>query len=237
MNAMRASILVSALLCGVLGFSTGALSAPHFVPNDQAFWDNSANWTTDYGPAYRDTVEQLENMVPCTGQYALCFSSGPEPLPCEIGKDGRFASCTCTAQSGLNFVLISAILNYQVYLDTVAVCRVDGSDCVGQPDKAPVCAAIQSGQFIKGANLISTFSTAAQTAVGDFLTSGAGTACPKGPYAACMTAPCKAKQGSLPVCTCPVFYGVFQLTQTGAQCDLGDELVWSSSFSPLLLKP
>ena len=127
MNAMRVSVLIAALLCGALGFSTNALSAPHFVPNDQEFWDNSENWTTEYGPAYRDTVEKLENMVPCTGQFALCFTSGPEPLPCEITKDGRFANCTCTAQSGLNFVLITAILNYQVYQDTVAVCGADGS--------------------------------------------------------------------------------------------------------------
>jgi len=237
MKAMRASILVSALLCGVLGFSTDALSAQHFVPNDQGFWDNSENWTTEYGPAYRDTIEALENMVPCTGDYALCFTSGPEPLPCEITKDGRFADCTCTAQRGTNFVLISGILNYQVYLDTVAVCGLDGSKCVGHPNKAPVCGAIRAGKLIKGADLISTFGPDAQTAISDILTNGPGTACPKGPYAACMTAPCKTKKGSDPVCSCPVFYGVFQLTHAGAQCDLGDGLVWSSSFSPLLLIP
>src|SRR5262250_3370481 len=130
MKTIRVSLLVSvALLWGIAGLSTNARGQANFAPNDQKFWDNSENWTTDYGPAYRDTVLKPENMVPCMGQFALCFTSGPEPLPCELSKDGRFANCTCTAQTGLNFVLINAILNYQVWLDTVAVCGPDGSEC------------------------------------------------------------------------------------------------------------
>jgi hypothetical protein len=237
MTSMLPRMLAWGLLCGVLGFSTDALAGPHFVPNSQEFWDNSENWTTEYGPAYRDTVESPTNMVPCTSDYALCFTSGPEPLPCTLKKDGRFAKCTCTAQTGLNFVLISAILNYQVYLDTVQVCGLDGSGCALDPDKAPVCKAIKDRKLIPGADLISTFSPSSQTAIGDALTTGPGTVCPKGPYAACMTAPCKAKKGKNPECSCPVFWGSFQLTPTDAQCDLGDDLVWSSSFSPRLISP
>jgi hypothetical protein len=237
MTSMLARMLAWGLLCGVLGFSTDALAGKHFVPDSQEFWDNSENWTTAYGPAYRDTIESPANMVPCTGNYALCFTSGPEPLPCELTEDGRFANCTCTAETGTNYVLISAILNYQVYLDTVAVCGLDGSGCALQPDKAPVCQAIKDPtMLISGATLISTFSSSFQAAITDVLTNGRGTACPKGPYAACMTAPCKTKRG-VPVCSCPVFWGAFQLTQEGAQCDLGDDLVWSSSFSPLLISP
>src|SRR5215831_2255697 len=67
----------------------------HFVPNSQAFWDFSKNWTTNYGPAYRDTDLASTNFLPCTGQYALCFESGPEPLPCKLTADGRFANCKC----------------------------------------------------------------------------------------------------------------------------------------------
>jgi hypothetical protein len=243
MTSMRATLLACGLLCGVMGFSTDALSEPHFVPNSQAFWDFSKNWTTGFGPAYRDTVEKLENLVPCTGQYALCFTSGPEPLPCELTKDGRFANCTCTIETGLNYVLISAILNYQVYLDTVAVCGTDGSSCAGveNVDKAPVCRAIREKKLIPGAKLISTFGATAQSQIGSALDQGPSdpslTICPKGPYAGCMTAPCKTTKAGDAECSCPVFWGGFQLTQAGAECNLGDDLVWSASFSPLLIGP
>jgi hypothetical protein len=211
----------------------------HFVPNSQAFWDFSKNWTTNYGPAYRDTVEQPENMVPCTGRYALCFESGPEPLPCELSKDGRFANCTCTVREGINFVLISAILNHKVYLETIKVCGADGSDCpIDQPDKAPVCKAIQKGKLIPGADLISTFGPDEQTKVVNALAAAPSTdnltICPKGPYAGCMTAPCEKTKNGLAQCSCPVFYGIFQLHATGVQCTLEDDLVWSASYTPAL---
>jgi hypothetical protein len=236
--ASTRTLLAWGLLCGVLGYATDALAGPHFVPNSQEFWDSSENWTTEYGPAYRDTVEQFSDMVPCTGDYALCFTSGPEPLPCKLTKDGRFANCTCTAQTGLNFVLITAILNYQVYQDTVARCSSPaGGGCL-VPDTAPVCAAIKEGKLIPGADVISTFGPDAQAAIGDALTNGPIITCSRGPYAACMTAPCKTKKkGGNPECSCPVFWGTFQLTTPGAQCTLGDDLIPSSSFSPRLLNP
>jgi hypothetical protein len=231
MTTLRASLLVSAaLLLGFAGLSANVHSAQNMVPNDLKFWDNSENWTTDYGPAYRDTLEKLENMVPCTGQFALCFTSGTEALPCEITKDGRFANCTCTAQTGLNFVLISAILNYEVWLDTVNTCK-DGSLCT-VPDTAPVCAAIKSGKFINGADLISTFDTQAQASLAQAIDVEPPLVCPKAPYAACMTAPCKQKKGQNPVCSCPVFDGVFQLPTPGATCDAGEGLIPSASFNP-----
>jgi hypothetical protein len=238
MTSTRARILILALLCGVFGFAPDAVSGPHFVPNSQAFWDFSKNWTTEYGPAYRDTIEKVENMVPCTGRYALCFQSGPEPFPCELTKDGRFANCTCTVEEGLNFVLITAILNYEVYQDTVARCKPDGSDC-SVPDTAPVCKAIRDGKFLPGASLISTFSADAQSAISDIVGGGSiGTVCPKSPYAGCMTAPCTTnKAGDAAQCSCPVFWGTFMLTEVGAACHLGNDLVWSASFSPLLLLP
>jgi hypothetical protein len=239
MKAIRASLLLSAaLLLGIGGLSTTAHGQPNFVPNDQRFWDNSANWTTDYGPAYRDTVLKPENMVACMGQFALCFTSGPEPLPCEPTKDGRFANCTCTAQAGLNFVLINAILNYEVWLDTVATCGPEGTGCgLDNVNRAPVCNAINSGTLIPGADLISTFDPNSRAAVIAILEGEPPLVCPKAPYAACMTAPCKQKRGENPVCSCPVFDGVFQLPTPGAVCDPGDNLIPSSSFSSKLLNP
>lgn len=236
MKAMRASVLVCALLFGIAAVPTDALSWTHFVPNSQAFWDFSKNWTTSFGPAYRDTIEKLENLVPCTGRYALCFDSGPEPLPCELTRDGRFANCKCTIEEGLNFVLISAILNYQVYLETVFVCGRDGSLCVDAPDLAPVCRAIRERRLIPGAKLISTFSPGARSDIASALSNAPSppTLCPKGPYAGCMTAPCFPTKDGNAECSCPIFWGAFQLTQTGAQCTLGDDLVWSASFAPVL---
>jgi len=214
---------------------------PHFVPNSQEFWDFSKNWTTNYGPAYRDTVEGVSGFLPCTGQYAACFSSGPEPLPCKQTVDGRFANCKCTVQTGLSFVLISAILNDKVYQDTVKVCGADGSACATIPNKAPVCAAINRGRLIPGADVISTFSQDVASGLVELHTNGQSkpglTICPKAPYAGCMTAPCQMTKSGYAQCSCPVFWGIFQLTQADAQCRLGVDLVWSSSYDPTLDVP
>lgn len=248
-RSIRAGIVIGALLGGIFGSGSGAIGSdqfdshfrsrpPHFVPNSQRFWDNSKNWTTNFGPAYRDTVEKVENLVPCTGTYALCFHSGSEPLPCEIDRSGRFADCTCTVQREINFVLISAILNYKVYLDTIAKCGVDGSGCT-KPDEAPVCEAIRKRKLIRGADVISTFSGKLRSQFEDLPASGSDAAteptiCPKGPYAGCMTAPCERTSSDEAVCTCPVFYGPFQLTGEGVECTLDDGLVNSASYSPAL---
>jgi len=181
----------------------------HFVPNSQEFWDLSKNWTTNYGPVYRDTVQASSNFLPCTGQFALCANSGPQPLPCKLTEDGRFANCTCPVQSGVNFVVITAILNFKVYQDTVAVCGADGSKCSNHPDMAPVCNAIKHGTLIPGADVISTFSPSPTLPLSS--TNSSSKICPKAPYAACMTAPCKKTTSGRAVCSCPVFWGIFQL--------------------------
>ena len=246
MRSIRAGIVVSMLLYSLGLLATDARAEdlrrrPHFVPNSQSFWDFSKNWTTNFGPAYRDTVERIENMVPCTGRFALCFESGPEPLPCVLSPDGRFADCKCTIREELNFVLISAILNYSVYLDTVAVCGADGSGCSDIPDKAPVCRAIRDKRLIPGADVISTFGLDSQSAIRASLISGPDgpdlTICPKGPYVGCMTAPCQETRSGFAECSCPAFWGPFQLHQADAQCTLSDDLVWSASYTPALDRP
>lgn len=215
----------------------------HFVPDSQEFWDFSKNWTTSYGPAYRDAAAGPSSFLPCTGQYALCFHSGPEPLPCELTADGRFANCKCTVQTGLNFVLMTSILNYEVYRETVAVCGPDGSKCSTHPDKAPVCKAIKQGKLIPGADVISTYSPGHRSDLVKLITNAPSkpklTICPKVPYskvsyAGCMTAPCKTTKPGYAVCSCPIFWGTFQLVQPSAQCTLGDDLVWSAAYAPAL---
>jgi len=210
----------------------------HFVPNSQEFWDFSKNWPTNFGPAYRDTVNAPTNFVPCTGQYALCAESGPEPLPCKMTPDSRFADCTCTVQTGLNFVQITSILNEKVYQETLKVCGADGAKCFLTPDKAPVCQTLQNGALIPGAELISDFNPGTPSAFTTSKSSGADqspfTICPKAPYAGCMTAPCKFTSGGEAECSCPIFWGIFQLPEPDAQCSLGDDLVWSASYVPAL---
>jgi hypothetical protein len=137
-----------------------------------------------------------------------------------------------------SLVIISAsnaILNFDVWLETVTQCG-DGSGCL-KPDSAPVCKAINSGEFIPGADLISTFDPSSKAAVIDILGGQKPLVCPKAPYAACMTAPCTQKKGENPVCSCPVFNGVFQLPTPGAVCDPGDNLIPSASFTPADIPP
>ena len=241
---MKAKLLLILLTCWILwaitAASQDAVGPPrgpsHFVPNSQSFWDFSKNWTTNYGPAYRDTVLAPSNFLPCTGQFALCFHSGPEPMPCRLTKDGRFANCTCPVRDGLNFVLITAILNYPVYLDTIDpnACGADGSGCQ-TPDTAPVCQFLPKGQLIPGAQVISTYDPDSTKSITDEITNPSNlfTPCTDAPFAGCMTAPCKLnKDGSSAQCLCPVFYGNFQLVGENAKCSLGGDLVPSASYNP-----
>jgi hypothetical protein len=247
---MKAKLLLILLTCWILWAVTAAsqnASGPprgpsHFVPNSQSFWDFSKNWTTNYGPAYRDTVLAPTNFLQCTGQFALCFHSGPEPLPCRLTEDGRFANCTCPVLDGPNFVLITAILNYPVYLDTIDpdACGADGASCKnildpGNARVAPVCKFLPKGQLIPGAQVISTYDPDSTNAIKDTITNTSNplTFCPDGPFAGCMTAPCKLnKDGTTAQCLCPVFYGNFQLVGANAKCSLGGDLVPSASYNP-----
>jgi hypothetical protein len=201
-----------------------------FVPNSPAFWADPENWPTSYGPAYADVVTLDSQFLPCEGgPYALCYYSGPEPASCVPTADGEFADCRCFEIAyGPYFVLMTAILNYDVYQETVAVCGADGSNCSGQANKAPVCAAINEGKLIPGADVISTFSftCVAEEGIGQ-------TPCAAAPYAGCMTAPCwrTAEQGIV-TCQCPIFDGPFQVGNFGAQCSLPSDLVWSAAYNP-----
>lgn len=208
---------------------------PIFVPDRIEFFDNSKHWTTNYGPSYRDTILGPSYLLACSPQFALCFHSGPDPYPCHLSADGRSANCLCTVQTTTNYTLLTAINNYPVYLATLKKCGPDGSACA-DTDAAPVCKYLNNGALIPGADVISTFDPeskaeilkALATAGKDFLT------CDKGPYAGCMTAPCKNNGDGTANCKCPVFYGPYQLTGKNAQCVLGGDLVNSSSYNPVL---
>ena len=205
----------------------------HFVPNSHAFWSNSQNWTTSYGPAYADILLQPSNFVPCRGgPFALCYYSGPssgsEDLSCKLTTDGKYANCQCfDVPYGVYFVDINAILNYSVYQSTIAQCGADGSACATL-NSAPVCQSVNQGTLIPHAAVFSTFSFDCVP------TNGIGqTSCSSAPYAGCMTAPCSAPDASgIVQCSCPVFDGPFQIGQNNQACNLGNGLVWSAAYAP-----
>ena len=240
---MRKSLIVAVLML-LVGLWLMPVSAgtrpmsyqPQYVPNSKSFWDDSRHWTTNYGPAYRDTIEKPSQLLACDTQFALCFHSGPEPYPCKLSPDGNSAYCQCTVATETNYTLLTAILNYYVYQQTLQTCSPDGSNCPSTGD-APVCQYLNNGALIPGANVISTFDPASQAELLEVIEEGpsAVTQCAKGPYAACMTAPCTLNPGgTTATCKCPVFYGKFQLVGSGAQCSLGGNLVNSASYNPAL---
>jgi hypothetical protein len=203
-------------------------------PNRIEFWENSEHWTTNFGPAFRDTVQGVSYFLPCTEQFALCFHSGAAPDTCTQNSTGRFAKCICTVSTAVNYVLISAILNYNVYQQTVAACGIDGSGCQ-KPDSAPVCQYLANGKLLPGAKVISTYDFTSYSDVIEALKEGpSGVTQCTGAYAACMTAGCTLQKDGTALCKCPIFHGKFQLDGPDAQCNLGDNLVPSASYSPLL---
>jgi len=194
-------------------------------------------------PAWADIVLRPENFLACKGApIALCYYSGPAGVtPCEFVPGEPLAHCTCyEIPSGPSyFVDINAILNLEVYLDTVSTCGHDGSNCLfrGQ-HPVPVCDAINKNILIPGADLISTFSLFLEPEIPISQT----TCTTPASYAGCMTAPCKRTGDTDPAtglplvqCACPIFDGPYQvgqdLGQTGLQCVLGDNFVWSAAFA------
>jgi hypothetical protein len=206
-----------------------------FVPDSFLFWDNSKHWPTNYGPSYRDVTVDPRQMLACSGQFALCFHSGPEPYPCTLSPDGRSADCKCMVMNSTNYVLITSILNYPVYLATVNACTSNGSGC-NASNPAPVCKYLPGGALIPGADLISTYDPQTHEDVARAIRRQIPvTTCDKGPFAACMTAPCQVSPGSsTATCKCPVFNGRFTLAGAQAQCSLGGNLVPSASYIPAL---
>jgi len=232
----RGLVRIVIVLCITWSCMVGAAFAQqaNLSPNRIEFWENSEHWTTNFGPAFRGTVEGASYFLPCTEQFALCFHSGAAPDTCTVNSTGRFAKCICTVNTSVNFVLIDAILNYDVYQQTVAACGIDGSGCQ-KPDSAPVCQYLTKGKLLPGAKVISTYDITSYDDVIQALEEGpsAVTQC-TGAYAECMTAGCQFQKDGTALCKCPIFHGKFQLFGSNAQCSLGDNLVPSASYSPLL---
>lgn len=196
--------------------------------------------TTPYGPPWADVLTQTENFLECKGaSIALCYYSGPGPTtPCTLDGLG-LANCTCyEIPAGQRYLVdINAILNRDVYLETVARCGKDGSKCRPTGSlEAPVCEAINNNTLIPGADLVSTFSLYLEKQIHIDPTTCATPAA----YAGCMTAPCKrtgktdASTG-LPLvqCGCPTFTGPYQVGTAinQDQCVLGGNNIWSAAYN------
>ncbi len=150
MKVKPARTLAAAVMLFCLMAASGTAHAQkHFVPNNIDFWYDSTHWTTNFGPAFRDTIPGDSYMLPCSGQFALCFHSGAEPFPCKLTPDGKYANCTCTVQTSTNYVLMTAILNYSDYQNTVTTCGSDGSGCSPVRQRAGLLA-LDQGQADSG---------------------------------------------------------------------------------------
>ena len=190
--------------------------------------------TTPFGPAFADVFfppeDQTTLMLPCEGgPIALCYYSGPEPETCVLTPDGKAANCECFEIAyGKYFVLITAILNLDIYNETIEVCGTDGSNCT-TTNSAPVCKAINDGTFIPATDMISTFSFACVPEE----TIGCTDCTESQLYAGCMTAPCtRTEVAGIIDCLCPTFDGPFQIGLNNQSCSLGNDLVWSAAYNP-----
>jgi hypothetical protein len=240
-------VIVFGVLC-FLGAPGRSYADPDFseFTKHKPFRLNTLDTTVVDGvptPAWADILLKPENFLECKGAaIALCYYSGPgsSVTPCELVPGQEIANCTCyeIPHGPSYFVDINAILNLDVYLDTVSVCGDDGSNCLPRGQHhAPVCDAINGNKLIPGADLISTFSLFLEQEIPIDQTSCETAAL----YAGCMTAPCR-RTGDidpttgLPLvqCACPTFNGPFQVGQNISQdqCVLGGNNVWSAAYAP-----
>jgi len=216
-------IVLSILLSSVI------LAIPVFAQNFNFPFNDTM--TTPFGPAFADVILEPSNFLPCEGgPIALCYYSGPEPETCVLNPDGKTANCECfEIPYGKYFVDINAILNLDVYNETIAECETDGSGCT-DTNSAPVCESINNGTFSPGTDMISTFSFACVPEEGI-----GSTNCNQPPllYAGCMTAPCsRTGEDGIVNCLCPTYDGPYQIGLYNQTCNLGNEVVWSAAYNP-----
>jgi len=204
--------------------------------------------TTPFGPAWADILDRPSNFLLCKGApTALCYYSGPEGSVTPCVADGTHkgrTNCTCYEIPGGSpyLVDINAILNLDVYLETIKVCGRGGENCLPRGKMpAPVCDYINNNTLIPGADLISTFSFFLEkTMPTDELT----TCSTRANYGGCMTAPCTKTGGfdentGLPLvqCACPLYDGPYQVSQdlavTGNKCVLDSPYTWSAAYNPV----
>lgn len=182
--------------------------------------------------AAQDAFTSPTNFLRCTeGQYALCYYSGADPLPCKLDNFDATGYCECqvfvASDDAPMYVEIGGILNQCVYDETVTQCSEDGSGCqnicIDKPHApgcgegsttdlpvAAVCDYIADGTFNRAAEFISTFSLETVSVPETGKPFSLGSNDEQGRYAGCMTAPCTGqvtdgKQNLYTTCGCPLW--------------------------------
>ncbi|WP_226647800.1 hypothetical protein [Microbulbifer variabilis] len=224
--------------------------------------------TTVFGPSWANIWLKNQNFLKCNPpqgaelSYALCYYSGPDvptgqsndnpSLPCTLSPSGKTANCKCyklsTEEIPPNvpyFVDIHAILNKDIYEQTVKACGHSGANCAPTTSiEAPVCSSINVNQLIPGADMVSVYSPVKKL---DYFPGS--TSC-RGLYAGCMTAPCyetgekDAYGNKLVDCNCPIYVGRYEIGQglshggdNQIQCHLPGRNIWSAAHNPRTNNP
>jgi hypothetical protein len=241
------------------GYDKGAKTPINTCQTNEAPYTSSCAWADV-------STDSKNNFLACslqtTGPIALCYYSGVPGAPnftpsCTFSQDKNSAECDCykigqDTGATYSYILITSILNKDVYEETVAQCGSDGSECLNlgnmetnpKPEAQMLCAALGNKTFFPGADLISDFSPILDTELNP--DSSLAVSCPTSGsgnlYAGCMTAPCKntgkidSKTG-LPLvkCTCPTYYGPNQVgnpVQINSSSCSPTPYVWSSRYMP-----
>jgi hypothetical protein len=265
------NIGLAAAYAGTTSAASETTAADLRISGDKDFHYNNRQ-TTPFGPAAADILTKATNFLSCkpptvdSFAYALCYYSGPAvatgnpgnpALPCTLSGDGKSANCLCYKMAATQYpnspylVDINAILNLDVYLDTVKTCGHDGKNCGRQSTATPpACTAINDGTMMPKGSLISVFSTK-KTANYSTPNNKSSTSCTKGKYAGCMTAPCHdtgqtdGAGNALVSCRCPVYDGPFEIGQADVPCNANaltpawtaatgkkEIYVWSAGHNP-----
>lgn len=242
------SILVLAAAAGT------ALAQDALFCDDKEYVEN-VYLTTGYAPAQADVVVSGENMLACTsGKYALCYYSGPDPMPCTVNSEG-YAECQCQVFEATEehpmYVDINSILNTCIYIETTTQCGkygqgVPGGYCQNLGKKygdaiaivePSLCEYIAKGTFDRNADYISTFSFKTVTAPDGTVMELGCHDCEKSRYAGCMTASCSGTTTTdgrvYTTCKCPTYDGAFQYGNRAVKsCTLDSGQVWSAAYNP-----
>jgi len=199
--------------------------------------------------AAQDLIASPTGFLRCTaGEYALCYYSGADPLPCTVEEASESAACQCQVLTASEqepmYVLMTSILNLCAYTEAVEQCGEDGSGCYNicndnphspqchgltlpeDQQQATVCDYVADGTFNPDASFISTFSFAKVAAPDTEETFSIACNDTTGQYAGCMTAPCGDEETDelghrYVTCDCPVWPadGSSVDYQFGRRCD------------------
>ncbi|MEL7059332.1 MAG: hypothetical protein AAGN46_04805, partial [Acidobacteriota bacterium] len=224
--------------------------APEAVDLAQAEAGNCASQPYEQRPAAaRDSYSSPTNFLRCdSGEYALCYYSGADPLPCDLSTD-ETGDCQCqvftaSAEAPM-YIEIGGILNACVYAETVEQCGANGAGCqnictdhpsipgcsaTSTSRVAPACDYVADGTFNPAADVISTFSLATVSVPDGRGTFSIASNDANGQYAGCMTAPCTGSEidadgNEYTTCACPLWPtdGSSADYQFGRRCHPGDD--------------